>query len=57
MEVADVVTTVNRGFAQGMRTEPLQLNVMARHVRHLLGRVVGINNAAFAPPQSLADRA
>ena len=56
MEVADVVTTVNRGFARGMRTEPLQLHVMARHVRHLLGRVVGINNAAFAPlSPSLAE--
>lgn len=48
IEIADVVTTVNRGFAYGMRTEPIQKNVMAKHLQHLLGKVVGINNAAFS---------
>ena len=49
IEIADVVTTVNRGFAHGMRTEPLQQFVMAEHLQHLLGKVAGINNAAFSP--------
>jgi glycogen synthase len=49
--VSDVVTTVNRGFAYGMRVEPLQQKVMASHIAHLLTKVVGINNAAFAPVQ------
>ncbi len=48
LEMADVVTTVNRGFAYGMRTERLQQDVMANHLQPLLGRVVGINNAAFS---------
>jgi glycosyltransferase involved in cell wall biosynthesis len=58
LELADVVTTVNRGFADGMRREALQQDVMARHLRHLLGRVIGIDNAAFAPlaPELVALR-
>jgi len=48
MELADVVTTVNRGFAYGMRHEAIQNKVMAPHLQALMGRVVGINNAAFA---------
>jgi glycogen synthase len=47
MELADVVTTVNRGFAYGMRHEAIQTKVMAPHLQALMGRVVGINNAAF----------
>jgi len=49
LETVDVVTTVNRGFAWGMRHEPIQTRVMAQHLQHLLGRVTGINNAAFSP--------
>jgi len=49
LEIADVVTTVNRGFARGMRTEPLQRNIMIRDLpARLLDRVVGIDNAAFS---------
>ena len=48
LEVADVVTTVNRGFAHGMKTEPLQKDIMAKHLQHLIERIVGINNAGFA---------
>ena len=48
MEIADVVTTVNRGFAYGMRTEAIQKDIMAKHLQSLLVRVVGINNASFA---------
>lgn len=49
LETVEVVTTVNRGFAWGMRHEPVQTRVMAQHLQHLLGRVTGINNAAFSP--------
>lgn len=48
MELADAVTTVNRGFAYGMRNEAIQSKVMAPHLQALMGRVVGINNASFA---------
>jgi glycogen synthase len=48
LELADVVTTVNRGFAYGMRSEAIQTRVMAPHLQGLIGRVVGINNAAFS---------
>lgn len=47
MELADVITTVNRGFAYGMHSEAIQTRVMAPHLQALMGRVVGINNAAF----------
>jgi glycogen synthase len=50
LELADVVTTVNRGFAAGMRSEPLQRAIMLNHLPwQLIDRVVGINNAAFSP--------
>ncbi len=49
MSIADVVTTVNRGFADGMRNDPLQQNVMAGHLKPYLDKVVGIDNAAFDP--------
>ena len=48
MELADVVTTVNRGFAYGMHNEAVQTKVMASHLQSAMDRVVGINNAAFA---------
>jgi glycosyltransferase involved in cell wall biosynthesis len=48
VEIADVLTTVNRGFARGIRTELLQTAVMVRHIpQERLRRVVGINNAGF----------
>jgi glycogen synthase len=49
MELADVVTTVNRGFAYGMRNEVLQQKVMAGHLHPLLNKVVGIDNGPFEP--------
>lgn len=48
LEIADIVTTVNRGFAYGMLHEPIQTRVMANHLQPLLGKVVGIDNAAFS---------
>jgi len=49
LEIADVVTTVNKGFAEGMGTEELQTKVMAEHLQDLIRDkgVVGIDNAAF----------
>ena len=47
LEEADVVTTVNRGFAWGLTHEPLQTRVMAAHLQSNLGQVVGVNNAFF----------
>lgn len=50
LDQADVVTTVNRGFSRGMRSEPLQREIMLSHIPwHLIDRVVGIDNAAFSP--------
>ena len=50
LHAADVVTTVNRGFARGIRTEPLQREIMIRDLPvRLLDRVIGVNNAAFSP--------
>ena len=47
LEEADVVTTVNRGFAWGLTHELLQTRVMAAHLQSNLGQVVGVNNAFF----------
>lgn len=52
MSISDVVTTVNRGFAHGMRTEPIQQAIMASHLKPYLHRVVGINNATFSMPET-----
>jgi glycogen synthase len=58
LEAADVVTTVNRGFAWGLRHEMVQRQVLAHHLQHLLYRVVGINNAGFsALPKDLSELA
>ncbi len=46
-EHADVVTTVNRGYAHGLGHEPFHLRVMAQHLQPLVGRIVGIDNANF----------
>jgi glycogen synthase len=53
LEAADIVTTVNRGFAWGLRHEIVQRDVQAQHLQHLLYRLVGINNAGFSvlPPE------
>ncbi|WP_165235981.1 glycogen/starch synthase, partial [Aquisphaera insulae] len=44
---ADVVTTVNRGYARGLRTEPIHTQVMARHLQDLAWRIVPVENANF----------
>lgn len=55
----DVVTTVNRGYAYGLRHEVFHTQVMARHLQFGVHRIVGIDNANFVDPTpeqlSLAD--
>jgi hypothetical protein len=50
LDMCDVVTTVNRGYALGLRTEVFHRFVMARHVQTYVGRIVGIDNANFVDP-------
>lgn len=47
LELADVVTTVNRGFAHGLQHEVFHRRVMADHLLASAGRIVGIDNANF----------
>jgi hypothetical protein len=49
LKMADVATTVNRGYARGLRTEPIHTQVMAHHLQDLLPKVVPVENANFAP--------
>jgi glycogen synthase len=49
LKQADVVTTVNRGYARGLRTEPIHTQVMAQHLQDLVWRVVPVENANFVP--------
>ena len=50
LEKCDVVTTVNRGYAYGLRHEVFHTRVMADHLQHGLERIVGIDNANFVDP-------
>lgn len=50
MRRADVVGAVSQGFAAGLATDPLHRRVLAPHLQDLVSRVVGIDNAVFAPP-------
>ena len=47
LKLADVATTVNRGYARGLRTEPIHTQVMAHHLQDLVGRIVPVENANF----------
>jgi glycogen synthase len=47
LRLADVATTVNRGYARGLRTEPIHTEVIAHHLQDLLGRLVPVENANF----------
>ncbi len=59
LETCAVVTTVNRGFADGLRTELLHTRVLAGHLQPFVGRVIGVDNANFVEPDpadaALAD--
>ncbi len=46
----DVVTTVNRGYAHGLRSEVFHTQVMARHLQFGVHRIIGIDNANFVDP-------
>jgi hypothetical protein len=50
LETCDVVTTVNRGYAYGLRNELFHTRVMADHLQSGVGRIVGIDNANFVDP-------
>lgn len=49
LKLADVATTVNRGYARGLRTEPIHTQVMAHHLQDLVWRIVPVENANFLP--------
>jgi hypothetical protein len=48
----DVITTVNRGYAYGLRNEVFHTRVMAQHLQFGVQRIVGIDNANFVEPTS-----
>src|SRR5262245_44797371 len=50
LEHLDVVTTVNRGYAYGLRHELFHTKIMADHLQFGVGRIVGIDNANFVDP-------
>jgi len=50
LENSNVVTTVNRGYAYGLRHEVFHTRVMADHLQHGAERIVGIDNANFVDP-------
>ena len=47
LKLADVATTVNRGYALGLRTEPIHTQVMAHHLQDMVWRIVPVENANF----------
>lgn len=52
LDFCDVVTTVNRGYSQGLRSEVFHRLVMADHLQSGVHRIVGIDNANFVDPTS-----
>ena len=52
LKAVDVATTVNRGYARGLRTEPIHTQIMAHHLQDLVSRIVPVENANFAPLRS-----
>jgi Starch synthase catalytic domain len=59
LETFDVVTTVNRGYAYGLKHEVFHSRIMAEHLQFGVDRIVGIDNANFVDPSpdqlALAD--
>jgi hypothetical protein len=47
MRSANVIAAVNRGFAFGLRTEPIYTHVLAPHLQGILGGVVPVENGNF----------
>lgn len=52
LELCDVVTTVNRGYAFGLRNEVFHTHIMAPHLQAGVRRIVGIDNANFVDPSA-----
>jgi hypothetical protein len=50
LETCDVVTTVNRGYAHGLRHEPFHTRIMSDHLQAGADRIVGLDNANFVDP-------
>ncbi len=48
LKTVDVATTVNRGYARGLRTEPIHTQIMAHHLQDLVSRIVPVENANFS---------
>jgi glycogen synthase len=49
LRLVDVATTVNRGYARGLRTEPIHTQIMAQHLQDLVWKIVPVENANFSP--------
>jgi hypothetical protein len=56
LENCDVVSTVNRGYAYGLKHEIFHSRIMAEHLQFGADRIVGIDNANFVDlmPEHLA---
>lgn len=52
LETCDVVTTVNRGYAYGLKHEAFHARIMAEHLQFGVDRIVGIDNANFVDPSA-----
>ena len=52
LETCDVVTTVNRGYAYGLKHEVFHRRIMAEHLQFGVDRIVGIDNANFVDPNA-----
>lgn len=52
LETCDVVTTVNRGYAYGLKHEAFHSRIMAEHLQFGVNRIVGIDNANFVEPSA-----
>jgi len=52
LETCDVIATVNRGYAFGLRHEVFHRLIMAAHLQAGAKRIVGIDNANFVEPSA-----
>lgn len=56
LDLADVVTAVNRGFAWSLGHEPIYTGILADHLQSRVGRIVGIDNGNFTPVSAAVAR-
>jgi glycogen synthase len=52
LKLVDIATTVNRGYARGLRTEPIHTQIMAEHLQDLVWKIVPVENGNFSPLSS-----